>query len=117
MLEQIQPHLQTIVVALISIATTVILGLLTILQKRINLWLASKTSVSDMELIHKVSAEAFALAESAFKTVTSQAKFNQAFNYASDRLAKAGIKVTGEEIKAAIEKAVLEHNTKTKASS
>lgn len=113
--EAVQPHVQTIIISLIGIIATVVLSLLAVLQKRVNLWIASKTSVSDRELIHRVASEAFALAEKAFKETNGQAKLNYAFSYTSEHLAKAGIKVTADEIKAAIEKAVLDYNAKTKA--
>lgn len=112
--ELLQEHIYTIVAAVIGIITTIVLTLLTALQKRLILWLESKTSVNDRELIYKVAGEAFALAEKSFKTSTGQAKLNFAYSYASELLIKAGIKITNDEIKAAIEKAVLDYNVKSK---
>lgn len=115
--ESIQPQLSAILVAIIGVFVTLVLALVARLQKRLILWIDSKTSVSDRELIYKVAGEAFALAEKSFKTSTGQAKLNFAYSYASELLIKAGIKITNDEIKAAIEKSVLEYNVKSKKSS
>ncbi|MNN65728.1 Phage holin protein [compost metagenome] len=64
-------------------------------------------------MLHRVAAEAYALAEKELSGSTP--KFNKAFAYVSDQLGRAGIKVTSDEIKAAIEKAVLDYKTKTSA--
>lgn len=111
-LEAATPQVTNIVVAIIGLIATVVLSMLALLQKRFIVWLNSKTSINDRELIYRVANEAFSLAETAFKESASQAKMNFAFSYASDILAKAGIKVTNDEIKSAIEKAVLEYNMK-----
>ncbi|MNW60256.1 Phage holin protein [compost metagenome] len=69
------------------------------------------------EMLHKVASEAFAYAETQFKDAKGTAKMNQAFIYTSEKLGKIGIKVTPDEINAAIEKAVLEYNSKKKQAS
>lgn len=62
------------------------------------------------EQIRKAAKEGFALAEKRFTKMSSEGKFNEAFNYTSKKLGYARIKVTPEEIKAAIEKAVVDYN-------
>lgn len=109
-----QPYLSTLVLALIGLLTTVVLRVISVLQKKVLLWIDSKTSAADREVLHKIASEAFAIAE---KTVTgSQTKYNTAYSYTSEMMGKAGIQVTPEEIKAAVEKAVLDYNAKTKTS-
>ncbi|MBY9081188.1 hypothetical protein KIH86_23860 [Paenibacillus sp. HN-1] len=109
-----QPYITAIVLALIGLLTTVILRSISILQKRVTIWIDSRQSVSERELLHKIAAEAFAIAEKEVSGATL--KYNAAFAYTSDRLGKAGIKVSSDEIKASIEKAVLDYNAKTKTS-
>lgn len=66
------------------------------------------------EMLHRVASEGFSLAEANFKELSGSGKFNKAFAYTSDKLGRIRIKVTEEEIKAAIEKACLEYNSKKK---
>lgn len=115
-IELIQPYITNIVVAVVGILATIVLGLLASLKTRVNVWIDTKTSASQRELLHKIANESFAYAETSFSTESGRNKFNKAFIYTSDRLGKLGIEVTAEEINAAIEKAVLEYNSKKKAS-
>lgn len=112
--ESIQPQLTTIVSSIIAVLVTLVLALLAYIQKRVIVWINSKTSLSERELVHKVASEAFAIAENAFNSQAGKAKMNFAYSYTSDLLTKAGIKISDDEIKAAIEKAVLDYNLKKK---
>lgn len=107
--DQIQPQVATVVVAVVGILATVVLSMLALLQKRVKLWIDSKTSLAERELIHKIANEAYAYAEKQFKETGGPTKLSEAYDYASRLLGNAGIKVEPEEIKAAIEKAVLEY--------
>ncbi|WP_042131913.1 phage holin, partial [Paenibacillus sp. FSL R5-0345] len=112
--EAVQPQVTTVIISIVGILATVVLGMLALLQTRVKLWLDSKTSVAQREMIHKIAAEAYAYAEKEYKNQNSASnlKLNAAFSYTSDRLGKAGIKVTPEEIKGAIEKAVQDYKIK-----
>jgi len=83
-------------------------------------WGVAKTKIIahiKNDQIRKAAAEGFALAEKRFTQLSGEGKFNQAFVYTSKKLGDAKIKVTPEEIKAAIEKAVVDYNwNKNKAS-
>lgn len=116
-MEHIQPYVGEIVSALISILALVVLSFLALLRTRVNLWIDTKISASQRDLIHKIANEAFSYAESTLNTESGRKKLNQAFIYTSEKLGKLGIKVTDEEINAAIEKAVLEYNSKKKQAS
>ncbi|MDF2651812.1 MAG: hypothetical protein K0Q73_7617, partial [Paenibacillus sp.] len=59
------------------------------------------------ELLHKVAGEAYAYAETVYKSSESQIKLAQALEYATQQLGRKGIKVTPAEIRAAIEAAYL----------
>ncbi len=108
--EQIQPSVTTIVITVVGILTTIVLSLLTTLKTRVNLWIDTKISASQRELVHKIANEAFAHAETMFKDKGGEKKMNEALIYASDKLGKVGIKVTVEELKAAIHEACLKYN-------
>jgi LL-H family phage holin len=106
-----QLQVTNIIIAVVGIIATVILSMLALLQTKIKLYLESKTSEAQLERIHKIAAEAYAFAEKEYKNQNSSSnlKLNAAFSYTSDRLGKVGIKVTPEEIKGAIEKAVQDY--------
>lgn len=109
-IELIQPYITSIVVAVVGILTTIVLGLLASLKTKVNVWIDTRTTASQRELLHKVANEAFAHAETVYNSESSRNKLNQAFIYASEKLGDMGIKVTKEEINAAIERACLEFN-------
>lgn len=108
----IDENVTIVVKALIGIATTLILFGLSQLQIKVNAWIEKQKVVKDRELLHKIASEGFAIAE---QTLTgSNAKFNAAFSYTSEMLGKAGVKISPDEMRAAVEKAVLDYNAKTK---
>ena len=109
-----QQQLTPIIAAVIGLLTTVVLAMLALVQRKINVWLVSKTSNSDRELLYKMASEAFAIAENAFNSQAGKAKMNFAYSYTSDLISKIGVKFSDDEIKAAIEKAVLDYNLKKK---
>lgn len=116
-MEHIQPYLSEIIQALVGILALLVLSFLALLRTRVNLWIDTKISSNQRELIHKIANEAFAYAESTMSTESGRNKLNQAFIYTSEKLGKLGIQVTTEEINAAIEKAVLEYNAQKKQAS
>lgn len=109
-IELIQPYITSIVVAVVGILTTIVLGLLASLKTSVKVWINTKTSASQRELIHKIANEAFSFAESTLSTESGRMKLSCAFMYTSEKLGMLGIKVTDDEINAAIEKACLEFN-------
>jgi len=108
--EQIQPQVSGIVLTIVGILATVVLSLLALLKVRVSLWIDTKTSAAQRELLHKIANEAFAYAEATLNSGDGRLKLNQAFLYASEKLGKLGIQVSSEEINAAIEKACLDYN-------
>lgn len=109
-IEQIQPYVSTVVIAIIGLLTTVILGFINSLKNKAHEWFEANTSVKQREIIYQIASEAFSHAEAIYKEQNGKAKMNQAFIYASDKLGQTGIAVSPEEIRAAIEKACLEYN-------
>lgn len=106
---QVQPQVTSVMVSLIGILGTIVLAMAALLQRKVKVWLASKTSLAEREYLHKIAKEAYAFAEKEFNSLGGPTKLSEAYNYASKLLDNAGIKVAPEEIKAAIEKAVLEY--------
>ncbi|WP_145413814.1 phage holin [Paenibacillus xylanexedens] len=111
-LEQAQPYLATIVLALIAWATTVITGAIKKAQKKAEIYYNAHTNEKDRELLHKIGKEAFSWAEALYKEYEGDVKLKKAYEYASDRLKSVGIDVSGDEIRASIEKAVVDYNAK-----
>ncbi|MBP1992103.1 phage holin, LLH family [Paenibacillus eucommiae] len=69
-----------------------------------------KTIQEQRELLHKIASEGFALAEQTFKQLGGEQKLSSAQDYVIRRLDAAGVQFSAMEIRAAIEKAVLDYN-------
>lgn len=111
-LEQAQPYLTTIVLALVAWATTVITGAIKKAQNRAEAYYNAHTNEKDRELLHKIGKEAFSWAEALYKEHDGDRKLQEAFEYASEKLKAVGVDVSGDEIRASIEKAVVDYNAK-----
>lgn len=111
---EVSPMLSQLVIEIIKILTVVILAGVGLLQARIKKAIDSVKDNNQREMFHKIANEAFAYAETTFKSETSRNKMTQAFMYASSKLGDIGIKVSDKEITAAIEKACLDYNAKKK---
>lgn len=62
-----QPYLQTIVLTLLSLFATVATAAVLEARKRVLVWLESRTSNEQRELLHVLAGEAFSFAETVFK--------------------------------------------------
>lgn len=111
-MEQAQPYISSIIVAIIGLVATVIIGAVNKLKKKANDYFEANLTVKQRELLHTIAAEAYAYAESVYKDQGGDEKLNQAFNYVSSKLGDAGLNITAEEIRGAIEKAWNESKTK-----
>lgn len=107
----IEPQVLNIVLILIGILATAIVGMLALLQTKVKIYLATKTTLSQREALQRIAAEAYAWAEKEYKdqNSVSSLKLNAALSYASQVLDKAGLTITPDEIKGAIEKAVQDY--------
>lgn len=108
-MEQAQPYIISIVTALFGILATIITGSIQKAQKKAEAYYKAHTNEKDRELLHKIGKEAFAWAETIYKEYEGDVKLNKAYEYASDKLKSVGIDVSGDEIRAAIEKAVVDY--------
>jgi hypothetical protein len=108
-IDQAQPYITAVALAIVGVLATVILRAVGLLQQKANSWFDAKLSVSQRELLHKIASEGFAIAQTVYKDLGGEEKLQQALLYSSDQLASKGIKVSTEEIRAAIEDAYLKY--------
>lgn len=113
-IEAAQPYLNTVVTGLLGALVAVALSGLTLAKGRAIAWLESRTTVLQRETLYKVAGEGFSYAETVLKGKAAQDKLDGALEYVSERLADIGISYSDDEIRAAVEKAVLDFNAKTK---
>ncbi|WP_054954996.1 phage holin [Paenibacillus dakarensis] len=111
---EVSPMLSQLVIEIIKILTVVVLAGLGLLQFKIKSAIDTIKNKNQREIFHKIANEAFAHAETVFKSESSRNKMAQAFIYASSKLGDIGINVSDKEITAAIERACLEYNAKKK---
>lgn len=108
--EAAQPYLETIVLTIISMVAAMVAAALMEMRKRVLTWIESRTTKDQRELLEKLAGEGFAFAETLFRDAEGPQKLEAAMKYVSRRLSQRGLDITTEEIQAAIEKAVIEHN-------
>ncbi|MFD1126654.1 phage holin [Paenibacillus provencensis] len=111
-MEQAQPYIVTIVLAIVALITKVVVGSINKLTKKASDYFDANLSVKQREMLHKIAAEAYAYAESVYKDYGGEEKLNQAFNYVSSKLGDVGLNISSDEIRGAIEKAWNESKTK-----
>lgn len=110
LIEQAHGALSVVVLALITSLAGIVIAFIYSARDKALEWLKSKTTESQRNTLWKIAQEAFAHAEAAGLPEKGKGKLNYALDYAAKRLQDVGIDVTTAEIKAAIEKACLEHN-------
>ena len=110
LMDVIQPYIVPILQALVGMLVSIIIGAALSLRVKINKWLASKTNADQRELLHKLSLEAFAFAETVYKNENGPNKLGAAYGYLSKRASDYAIDISVTEIKAIIEKSVLDYN-------
>lgn len=104
----------TISNALLALAASVIVALLFKLRDKANIWLNRRTTAAERELLHKTAVEGFAYAETVFRNYGGEEKLEQAMHYLDRRLLELGLTFSTMELRAAVEKAVLEYNAEQK---
>lgn len=108
--QEISPVLSNIVVELIKLLALAVLAGFGLLQLKVKSAIDTVKDKNNREMLHKIANEAFAHAEALFGSESGRQKLGKAFIYASSKLGNLGIKVTDDEINAAIERACLEYN-------
>lgn len=98
----------------LEIILILVFGYLTTLRKRVVLWLETRTSAQQRDILHRLAGEAAALAESIYFGGNGPAKLRAAMSYVNERLEDRGINFSAESIRAAIEKSVMEYNISIK---
>jgi len=113
-MEHLQPYIDNIVGALVSLLVAFVLGVVAMLRVKVTAWLETRTSAQQREILHRLAQEGMALAENVYQGSGGPGKFNEAFMFVQSRADKYGIKLSRADIAAAIEKAVLDYNAKVK---
>jgi LL-H family phage holin len=107
---ELQPHIDTIVQALVGLLVVFVLGVISKLRVKIEAWLEARTSSTQREVLHRMANEAQALIEATMRSSEGQYKLQKAEAYVKDKLDQLGIQISLVEIRAAIEKAVQDYN-------
>jgi hypothetical protein len=110
-----QPYITGIIQALVGLLVTILIAAAVSLRQKINVWMESRTTAAQRESLHKFSLEAFAFAETVFKDSNGPDKLNAAYGYLYRRAKQYGIEISETEIKAIIEKSVLDFNASLKS--
>jgi len=110
-IEASHSYLVTIILALISLLASVTLAVIYEIRRRLLSWIDSRTSKEQRELIRLMSVEAFSFAEMVYNHTDSKKKLDAANNYLRERLKEKGINISSDEIRAAIECAVMEFHS------
>lgn len=108
----IQPYTSSILEALIGLLVVFVLGAIRSLRVKAETWLQSHTTALQLATVHKLAAEAAAFVEATVTSGDGAAKLERALDYVVKRLNAAGIPVDVVSVRAAIEKAVQDFNTK-----
>ncbi|WP_211749935.1 phage holin [Paenibacillus sp. Marseille-Q4541] len=111
-MDQAQPFISSIVVAIVGLLATIVIGAVNKLKKKASDYFDANLSVKQRELLHKVASEAFAYAETLYGQYDGEKKMEHAYAYVSDKLGDAGMSITPQEIRAAIEKAWVDNAAK-----
>ena len=112
MQEQIQQYTTEIILASLALLAVLVKGWLQELKKKAEAYFEAKTTTEQRQTLTLLGREAFAFAETVYRELNGPDKLAKAVQYAEGKAAAAGIKVTFEEIRAAIEAAWLEDKRK-----
>lgn len=114
MMELLQPYLETILNGLLGLLTVLIMTILMLVKGKVERWLDSRTNEEQRKVIHRMGLEAFAYAETLWNDADSQQKLEAAKAYLIKQLREIGIEIDAAEIRAVIERAVLDYNARVK---
>jgi hypothetical protein len=108
-----QPYILALLQAvLVALGGIIVTAIVKEKSKFIN-WLNAHTTAKQRDTLHRLGEEAFAYAKTVYVSSDGPNKLAAAVAYFSSRLKEQGINVTGDEIRATIEKAYLDFKTKT----
>lgn len=110
-MESIQPYIENVMLALISLAAALLTAALLELRKRVLAWVESKTSREQREWLYRLAEEAFCFAEKAFEGTDGFRKRAAASGYLKKRLREEGIRLGEDELRAVNEKAVMDRKS------
>lgn len=77
-IEQVQPYVTTIVLAIVGLLVAVILGAVNVVKSKAEAYFDAKLTATQRETLHKIAGEAYAYAETAFKDAGGPGKLTEA---------------------------------------
>ena len=107
LLNQLLPDLLTL---LALVVIFYVRRLVAYLLPKAEAWLNAHTTAKQREMIADLSHEAFAYAETVYRSKTGADKLNEALKYFNSNMSKYGLQLSPEAIRAAVERAWLLDN-------
>lgn len=92
------------ILGLLALALACLAGVLIKLAQHTKEWLQAHTTAAQRDVLHKIAAEAVAYAAQAYKDFDGDVKLDRAVGYVKSHL-PAGITITTDQVRGAIEKA------------
>jgi LL-H family phage holin len=102
----IQPYLNDVVSALVSLVSAAIVAFILWLRKKVTAYIDAHTTASQRLLLHTVAGEAVAYAGTVFKEQNGEQKLSKALAYVNDHLHTS---FTEAELRGAVEKAYADY--------
>jgi LL-H family phage holin len=80
------------------------------LRRKVDAWLEMSMSREQQEILMKLGEQAFSFVEVVYQDLKGPEKMEEAIKFVERQLNSKGLKADREQIRAAIERAVLEHH-------
>lgn len=112
MQEQIQQYTTELILAALALLTVLVKGWLQELKKKAEAYFEARTTNEQRQVLALLGKEAFSFAETVYRELKGPEKLAKAVQYAEEKAAAAGIKVSFEEARAVVEAAWLEDKRK-----
>lgn len=91
-IEQIQPYVSTIVLAVVGLLAYVILGAINLVKAKAGAYFDTKLTAVQRELLHWIAGEAYAYAEPAFRGAGGGPNYQKRYSMLRSSLRSAGLK-------------------------
>lgn len=111
-MEQLQPYINTLVLAIVGFVMTWALRKLDPLVEPAKAWLRARTTDTQRQALQRIAAEAVALFEATLGSKQGQEKLRLAKAYINKGLGAVGSDLSDADIRAAVEKALAEYKAK-----
>lgn len=105
----IEPFAKEIIVAIISVLTAGVSTLVGVVVRFVLTKIASVKNANNRDILERIARDAYALVKQTMEKEKNQDKIAHAIQYVSDTLKNYKINMTPQEIRAAIEKVVVDN--------